>query len=107
MTPSVCQRDISDVHEAFPQNGDTRPLRRRRDDARGKRNTAWQGGEYARLMAQEMGKPVRDGVAEVESGASVATSMPRMRPASWRASRSRPKRATVSSRSTRSASCSP
>ena len=52
MTPSVVSGIISDVHAAF--------LKWRRGKA----------AEYARLMAQEMGKPVRDGVAEVEKCAS-------------------------------------
>src|SRR5512143_387283 len=71
MTSSTVDRIIGDVHEAFlgwrRASFDQRavPMRKAgeilRADAR----------EYARLMAQEMGKPVKDGMAEVNKCALV------------------------------------
>jgi succinate-semialdehyde dehydrogenase/glutarate-semialdehyde dehydrogenase len=55
--------------------------------------------EFAKLMAQEMGKPVRGGIGEIEKCAGSCDSVSR-------ASRSRRKRARASSPSTRSAWCS-
>jgi succinate-semialdehyde dehydrogenase/glutarate-semialdehyde dehydrogenase len=66
MTPTVVSGIISDVHEAFLEWRRTSFAERAtmmREAAKILRGSA---GEYARLMAQEMGKPVRDGVAEVE-----------------------------------------
>src|SRR5712671_6666567 len=70
MTPSVVSGIISDVQEAFLNWRGTSFTERAtmmREAAKILRGSA---GEYARLMAQEMGKPVRDGVAEVEKCAS-------------------------------------
>src|SRR6266403_3252692 len=70
MTPSVVSGIISDVHEAFLKWRHTSFEERAammREAAQILRGSA---GDYARLMAQEMGKPVRDGVAEVEKCAS-------------------------------------
>jgi succinate-semialdehyde dehydrogenase / glutarate-semialdehyde dehydrogenase len=70
MTPTVVSGIISDVHEAFLKWRRTSFAERAtmmREAAKILRGSA---GEYARLMAQEMGKPVRDGVAEVEKCAS-------------------------------------
>src|SRR5580693_5801472 len=70
MTPTVVSGIISDVHQAFLEWRHTSFAERAtmmREAATILRGSA---GEYARLMAQEMGKPVRDGVAEVEKCAS-------------------------------------
>jgi succinate-semialdehyde dehydrogenase/glutarate-semialdehyde dehydrogenase len=70
MTPTVVSGIISDVHEAFLTWRRTSFAERAtmmREAAEILRGSA---GDYARLMAQEMGKPVRDGVAEVEKCAS-------------------------------------
>jgi succinate-semialdehyde dehydrogenase/glutarate-semialdehyde dehydrogenase len=70
MTPTVVGGIISDVHEAFLKWRRTSFAERAtmmREAATILRGGA---GEYARLMAQEMGKPVRDGAAEVEKCAS-------------------------------------
>jgi acyl-CoA reductase-like NAD-dependent aldehyde dehydrogenase len=53
--------------------------------------------EYARLMAEEMGKPVRAGVAECKNARSAATIMPKTPSAFWGPKLSRPKPARVSS----------
>src|SRR3984893_1300740 len=70
MTPTVVSGIISDVHGAFLEWRRTSFVERAtmmREAAKILRGSA---GEYARLMAQEMGKPVRDGAAEVEKCAS-------------------------------------
>jgi len=70
MTPTVVGGIIGDVHEAFLKWRRTSFAERAtmmREAAKILRGSA---GEYARLMAQEMGKPVRDGAAEVEKCAS-------------------------------------
>src|SRR5580700_541071 len=70
MTPTVVGGTIGDVHEAFLKWRRTSFAERAtmmREAAKILRGSA---GEYARLMAQEMGKPVRDGAAEVEKCAS-------------------------------------
>jgi succinate-semialdehyde dehydrogenase / glutarate-semialdehyde dehydrogenase len=69
-TPSVVGAIISNVNEAFLKWRRTSfeeratLMRAAAQVLRGK------AGEYAHLMAQEMGKPVRDGVAEVEKCAT-------------------------------------
>src|SRR5258708_12117400 len=66
MTPNIVSGIISDVQEAFLNWRGTSFAERAtmmREAAKILRGSA---GEYARLMAQEMGKPVRDGPAEVE-----------------------------------------
>src|SRR5258708_19820759 len=70
MTPNSVSGIISDVQEAFLNWRGTSFAERAtmmREAAKILRGSA---GEYARLMAQEMGKPVRDGAAEVEKCAS-------------------------------------
>jgi succinate-semialdehyde dehydrogenase/glutarate-semialdehyde dehydrogenase len=70
MTPTVVGAIINEVHEAVLKWRRTSFAERAtlmRAAAQILRGSA---GEYARLMAQEMGKPVRDGVAEVEKCAS-------------------------------------
>lgn len=70
MAPAAVSEIISDVHEAFLKWRRTSFAERAtmmREAAKILRGSA---GEYARLMAQEMGKPVRDGAAEVEKCAS-------------------------------------
>jgi succinate-semialdehyde dehydrogenase/glutarate-semialdehyde dehydrogenase len=71
MTPAAAAGIIEDVHAAFlgwrrksfAERG--APMRRAAAILRGN------AGEYARLMAREMGKPVREGVAEAQKCASV------------------------------------
>src|SRR5260370_19172694 len=70
MTPSVVSGIISDVHEAFLKWRHTSFEERAAMMREAARILRGKAGEYARLMAQEMGKPVRDGVAEVEKCAS-------------------------------------
>src|SRR5712671_4816979 len=66
MTPSVVSGIISDVHEAFLKWRHTSFEERAAMMREAARILRGKAGEYARLMAQEMGKPVRDGVAEVQ-----------------------------------------
>src|SRR6266481_1439734 len=70
MTPSVVSGIISDVHEAFLKWRHTSFEERAAMMREAARILRGKAGEYARLLAQEMGKPVRDGVAEVEKCAS-------------------------------------
>src|SRR6266481_6279714 len=70
MTPSVVSGIIRDVHEAFLKWRHTSFEERAAMMREAARILRGKTGEYARLMAQEMGKPVRDGVAEVEKCAS-------------------------------------
>src|SRR5258708_19565292 len=80
MTPNIVSGIISDVQEAFLNWRGTSFAERAtmmREAAKILRGSA---GEYARLMAQEMGKPVRDGVAEVEKCASVCHFYPHNSP---------------------------
>src|SRR6266446_92318 len=70
MKPSVVSGIISDVHEAFLKWRRTTFDERAAMMREAARILRGKAGEYARLMAQEMGKPVRDGVAEVEKCAS-------------------------------------
>jgi succinate-semialdehyde dehydrogenase/glutarate-semialdehyde dehydrogenase len=71
MTPAAAAGIIEDVHAAFlgwrrkSFAERAAPMRRAAAILRGN------AGEYARLMAQEMGKPVREGVAEAQKCASV------------------------------------
>ena len=66
MTPQEVQSVIGKVHEAFlgwcriPLAERAGPMRKAAEILR------TNAPEYARLMAQEMGKPVRDGVAEAQ-----------------------------------------
>src|SRR5260370_6480733 len=66
MTPNIVRGIISDVQEAFLNWRGTSFAERAtmmREAAKILRGSA---GEYAPLIAQEMGKPVRHGVAQVE-----------------------------------------
>src|SRR5439155_17130039 len=71
MTPAAVGRILEDVHEAFlgwrrASFADrAAPMRRAANTLRAN------AGDYARLMAKEMGKPVREGVAEAQKCASV------------------------------------
>ncbi len=71
MTPAAAAGIIEDVHAAFlgwrrkSFAERAAPMRRAAAILRGS------AGEYARLMAREMGKPVREGVAEAQKCASV------------------------------------
>jgi len=71
MTPAAAAGIIEDVHAVFlgwrrKSFADrAAPMRRAAAILRGN------AGEYARLMAREMGKPVREGVAEAQKCASV------------------------------------
>ena len=71
MTPAAAAGIIEDVHAAFlgwrrkSFAERAAPMRRAAAILRGN------AGEYARLMAREMGKPVREGVAEAQKCASV------------------------------------
>jgi succinate-semialdehyde dehydrogenase/glutarate-semialdehyde dehydrogenase len=70
MTPTVVGGIISDVHEAFLKWRRTSFAERATMMREAGKILRGSAGEYARLMAQEMGKPVRDGAAEVEKCAS-------------------------------------
>ena len=71
MTPAAVGRILEDVHEAFlgwrrASFADrAAPMRRAANTLRAN------AGDYARLMAKEMGKPIREGVAEAQKCASV------------------------------------
>src|SRR5229473_2102627 len=66
MTPSVVSGIISDVHEAFLKWRHTSFEERAAMMREAARILRGKAGEYARLMAQEMGKPVKYGVAEAQ-----------------------------------------
>jgi succinate-semialdehyde dehydrogenase / glutarate-semialdehyde dehydrogenase len=71
MTPEAAMGVVAQAHEAFLswlRTGLAARAERMQRAAEGLRRDA---GEYARLMAQEMGKPIRDGVAEAQKCALV------------------------------------
>ena len=71
MTPEVAQRVIAQTHEAFLSWRRTDlPSRAKRMQKAGE-TLREDASEFARLMAHEMGKPIRDGVAEAQKCAWV------------------------------------
>src|SRR5438445_11747419 len=70
-TPNAVQGIVAKTHEAFLSWRETK-LAARAERMRRAAETLRRGAsEYARLMAREMGKPVRDGVAEAQKCALV------------------------------------
>lgn len=66
MTASEAAEIVGDTHDAFLSWGRTLFSERAALMVRVAKILRANAGEYARLMAQEMGKPIRDGAAEIE-----------------------------------------
>jgi succinate-semialdehyde dehydrogenase/glutarate-semialdehyde dehydrogenase len=71
MTPAAAQEAVAEAHAAFLSWRRTPFAARAERMRRAAKTLRRNAGEYARLMAQEMGKPVRDGEAEAQKCASV------------------------------------
>ncbi len=71
MTPAAAAGIIEDVHAAFLGWRRKSFAERAAPMSRAAAILRGSAGEYARLMAREMGKPVREGVAEAQKCASV------------------------------------
>ena len=66
MTPEEVERIVGEVHEDFLSWRSTGFAERARLMRKAAEVLRGNAGDYARLMAREMGKPVRDGVAEAQ-----------------------------------------
>ena len=106
-SPEAVQATIASAHQAFIEWRSTSfreraaLMRRAADVLRGNAR------EYARLMAEEMGKPVRDGVAEIQKCAGGCDYYAENAERFLAPEPVAMKLARVTSRSIRSASCSP
>ena len=88
MTAAEVGNIVAQTHDAFlawRRLDFAERARPMRNAAQILRNNAMQ---YARLMAQEMGKPIKDGIAEAQKCATGCDYLRSMQNAFWRASRS-------------------